>query len=146
MEFAELVGKVLVSIKVNDAKDQIWFVDDQGKEYSMHHYQDCCETVEIESIVGDLNDLLNTPVLKAEEAESNDTPDGALLGYEPESATWTFYKLATIKGYVDIRWFGSSNGYYSESVSFVEVEKKNPKEDWKRAQLLEAISTYKFIQ
>jgi len=146
MEFAELVGKVFVSIEVNDNKDEISFVDDQGKKYLMYHSQDCCETVEIESIVGDLTDLLCVPILKAEEATSDETPDGALLDYEPESQTWTFYKLATIKGYVDIRWFGSSNGYYSEGVSFTEIVKKEPKDDWKRAQLLEAISTYKFIQ
>ena len=146
MEFAELVGKVFVRIEVNADKDMIHFEDDQGKVYRMHHDQDCCETVEIESIVGDLEDLLNTPILKAEEAESNDTPDNALMGPSGESDTWTFYKLATIKGYVDIRWYGTSNGYYSESVSFIEIVKKEPKDDWKRTQLLEAISTYKFIQ
>jgi hypothetical protein len=117
----QLVGKTLTGIIHEDEnyEDRLFFRDSDGNVYIMCHHQDCCETVSIEDIYGDFDDLLNTPILVAEERTSRLGDDGfeAKCEYE-ESATWTFYTLRTIKGTVDIRWYGSSNGYYSESVDF----------------------------
>lgn len=109
----ELVGKTLTGIEKID-NDKLLFTTDKGAIYRMFHEQDCCEIVEIEEIIGDLDDLVGTPIGFAEAASgSNET------GKYGDTSTWTFYKLATVKGHVTLRWLGSSNGYYSESVEFV---------------------------
>jgi len=113
------IGKTFTKVFVKNewdktGNDAILFY--QGKElvYALSHWQGCCESVYIESIVGSLKELQNTPILLAEEvsSESKDTADG--------HATWTFYKFGTIKGYVDIRFFGESNGYYAEEASIID--------------------------
>ena len=114
--FADMLGRVCTAIIGDEGSDElVFFFDLDGWKMTMYHEPDCCEAVEIEDIVGDLNALLLTPILKAEVVESGDPPPPA--GRDPDSYIWTFYKLATAKGYVDIRWFGESNGYYSEVVS-----------------------------
>ena len=120
VEFSELLGKVFKSIKASD--DQIDFITEDDVTYQMYHSQDCCESVYIESIVGDLQDLVGNEILLAEEVTSHENPEwyDATNKYQ-DSFTWTFYKLATRKGYVDIRWYGESNGYYSESVDLYKV-------------------------
>jgi hypothetical protein len=113
-----LKGKTLAKVEQH-GDDRILFYCDDGTTYVMYHPQDCCENVSIESIAGDLQDLVGNPILLAEEATSSENPVNApVKEYSDESFTWTFYKLATIKGYVDIRWYGSFNGYHSESVYF----------------------------
>jgi hypothetical protein len=136
LEFNTLLGKVFTKVYMcsNNGDDEIHFETDDGEHYKLYHSQDCCESVNVEDIVGDLEDLVGNPILVAEEVSSSgrDDYDGTKeesdLGpppereYHAESYTWTFYKLATIKGYVDIRWFGSSNGYYSESVDLAKLK------------------------
>ena len=96
------------------------FTRQDGKRFAFYHEQDCCETVEIEDIVGDLSDLVGVPLLVAEEVTSYEGPQ-RIDNDSHESETWTFYKFSTIKGDVTVRWYGSSNGYYSESVDFSEI-------------------------
>jgi hypothetical protein len=124
----DLLDKTLKSVKIMNygddySEDQvIEFITEDGDTYNMYHDQDCCESVTIDDINGDLQDLVGSPILIAEEAVSpNQTPEGIERDWHDDSYTWTFYKLATIKGFVDIRWYGSSNGYYSERISFDKV-------------------------
>ncbi|WNV09992.1 hypothetical protein [Tardiphaga sp. 709] len=117
MDFSTLQGKTLTKVE-QIGEDVLRFECEGGEAYQLYHNQDCCETVVIDDISGDLQDLVGSPILLAEEATSEDDPPGYKHEYQPESQTWTFYKLRTIKGSVDIRWHGSSNGYYSESVYF----------------------------
>jgi hypothetical protein len=116
--FSTLIGHTLVKVEGAEAgSGEIIFTSgSNGSKFKMYHRQDCCEGVSIESITGDITDLLDTPILVAEETSRDATSEET-----SESGTWTFYKLATVKGWVDIRWLGTSNGYYSESVSFEEI-------------------------
>ena len=122
MNVTELVGKTLVKVEqVGD--EQIVFTAVGGQQYRLFHEQSCCESVTIESVAGDLTDLVGAPILMAEEATSDKNPDGVETDIWG-TCTWTFYKFATRRGYVDVRWYGESNGYYSESVDFEEIEEE----------------------
>ena len=94
----------------------ILFVENNGNRFVMLKEADFCCTGEIKDIVGDLTDLVNTPILGAE-----CVTEIAQKNEDYDSATWTFYKLKTIKGYVTISWFFYSNGYYSEEVSIIPI-------------------------
>jgi len=115
-----LEGKYLRDVIVGG--DYIVFETDDGETYRMEHFQDCCESVYIESISGDVKDLIGARINLAQEVsdEAYEAEKSPPTEYY-ESYTWTFYKLATYKGYVDIRWYGESNGYYSERVDFYKV-------------------------
>jgi len=98
---------------VIDGDEQLVFSTDAGYKVIFYHDQDCCEHVYIEDICGDLNDLVGEPLIVARSSCNH-------VHHEEEengSITWTFYTFRTVKGTVDVRWFGTSNGYYSERVN-----------------------------
>ena len=117
INFEDLVGSTLTNIENSD--NEIVFTLKNGDRYKLYHSQSCCEHVYVEDVIGDLDDLVGSPLTMAEEASNEEEPPTP-SGYH-ESYTWTFYKLATVKGYVTIRWFGSSNGYYSDRVDFTQI-------------------------
>ena len=112
-EIELLLGRIVENIDVKD--EEIVFWCNNNRVFRMFHSQDCCESVSVEEVIGDINDLIGSPVVMAEERTQDDPnpSDG--------SGTWTFYEIGTAKGTVTIRWYGGSNGYYSETVTFAEV-------------------------
>ena len=112
----ELIGKTLTSVCRDTNRygdDGLLFTCDDGSQYWMGHYQDCCEYVYLADQNEHWFDLIGSPILVAEERSSDpDKPN------EYEDEEWTFYTFRTVTGSVDLRWIGTSNGYYSTSVSF----------------------------
>jgi hypothetical protein len=118
---APLIGKTFTKVHSYgefDCNPCITFEVNDEIEYILGKRQDCCESFYLDEVHGDLSDLENTPIIQAEESTGS-------IPTASESGTWTFYKLATIKGHVTIRFGGESNGYYSEAASLYSKEKQN---------------------
>jgi hypothetical protein len=114
---SSLIGKTITSIDGMVAgSDVVGFTCSDGSVFQMYHDQYCCESVDLNDVEGDVTDLIGSPVVVAEEVNSDDVPppDNECV----ESYTWRFYRLATAKGFVVLRWLGESNGWYSEGVDF----------------------------
>lgn len=122
MEVKDMTGLIMTSVeRYND--DVIRFLCEDGRKFVLYHEQDCCESVVLDDVCGDLSDLVGVPLLLSEAVSSE--PPKVERDWEPESETWTFYKFSTVKGDVTLRWHGESNGYYSESVDFARA-----RDDW----------------
>lgn len=120
----KMVGKTPISIDVF-SDEEIKFVFSDGSICKFGHIQDCCESVFVKDISGDWDDLLNTPIIVAEER----IEDYSEKDYSPrhdDSCTATFYTFRSIKGTVDVQWLGESNGYYSENVDIFWYDQPKP--------------------
>lgn len=119
IDISDLVGKKIMNVEGEVGSGEIMFVTDKQEVYKMLHYQDCCESVYVESIDGDLKSLIGNVVLTAEEVSNDVEYENTIDESGFDSFTWTFYKLSSAGGYITIRWLGESNGYYSEGVDFI---------------------------
>ena len=117
-EIEELVGRVLIRVDgLREGSDRVEFFCLDGARYVMSHSQSCCESVDLHEIHGDVTDV-HGYVTEAYEASSEGRT--AVHDYT-EDYEWTFYTISTRHGAVTLRWYGTSNGYYSTSVDFERV-------------------------
>lgn len=117
--FEEMIGRTFTTVTGAKGGEAMQLLDDAGKGFRFYHSQDCCESVTIDDIVGDLTDLVGSPIVEAVEVstEGEPKPEYADDSHDShDSHTWTFYRFATVRGTVTVKWLGTSNGYYSESV------------------------------
>jgi len=108
MGFEQLNGETIIKFVTND--DEM-IIETKDKIFTMYspdvRYGNDVD-VWLEDVCGDLSDVMDSPILFAEEVSNKDTLT---------DKTWTFYKLSTIKGSVTLRFCGRSNGYYCERLS-----------------------------
>lgn len=75
--FENLRGKVLTKVTgLEEGSDVVTFEAEDGSVYEMYHEQDCCESVSIEDVCGDVDDLIGSEILLAEEVVSDEWPEG----------------------------------------------------------------------
>jgi hypothetical protein len=120
--FETLNGLVLEKLEESKDRDEVR-ITASGREFLMKHDQDCCESVRVESIKGDISRALGETIIDATENSNSGEGEGAepKLDEWDESWTWTYYTIRTQSETIVIRWYGTSNGYYSERVDFYEV-------------------------
>jgi len=118
--YREAIGWTVTEVEQHSAEDGVTFKIRKGEETGkirMFHSQDCCEQVYLEEVIGgELSDLVGEEIMVFEKTSSEGEPPPNRDGYEPDSYTWTFYKIRTNRLTLTLRWLGTSNGYYSEDV------------------------------
>lgn len=119
---AAMVGRKVANVtQIDDSYygDVVQFEFADGSVAKMYHAPECCEYVYLEDVCGDFADLIGYELLVAETRESDGKQDPAVPSETEsvESFTWTFYTFRSNRGTVDLRWYGYSNGYYSEEVT-----------------------------
>lgn len=127
-KFSDLLGKEVTRLEISGDEVLIGVAEEKGggfyeRLFMLYHEQDCCESVTVDDVVGDVDDIVGEVLTMAEESTNSDEPG---RDYYEESYTWTYYRFATARGYLTVKFYGASNGYYSESVHFREVVTYGP--------------------
>ena len=112
-QFSDLSGQTIVNIQGDKGDEFAVLTLADGRQMGMAHIQDCCESVTLESIRGDIEMVVGHEIEYAAETSGSAEP---ALSFLDDSHTWTYYYIRTEGGSIVIRWYGTSNRYYSENV------------------------------
>lgn len=106
----QFYGKLITRVDgLHEGSDEVVITFEDDSSFHMWHSQDCCESVSI----SDIDSAGNLEYAVWHDCEVSSKQGNSDWGDEE----WTFYTIKTSKGYVWVRWYGESNGYYSTSVS-----------------------------
>ena len=116
-EVNDIIGKRVLAVNgLKKGSEAVDFLLSDGSIFEMAYHQDCCASCDILDLDCEPADFIDQEILHAEEVSNEIDPEPE--GRGDESHTWTFVKFTTPKGHFMVRWYGESNGYYSESPSF----------------------------
>lgn len=105
-----LLGQTFSKVHVSD--DAVHFYIEGKLKFKMCHVQECCESVYLGDITGDLDDLVGSPILDAKETYS----------YSKEVGECYFYDIRTLKGSVTFRFMHEYAAMYSSKASLIFVK------------------------
>lgn len=122
MEIQDLVGKKVLSAKINSTNDIVALDTDKGTLY-LSWYGDCCAHCFLANVSG-VDALIGSTILEAQNTDwtyvKRNEDD-----YDVTETMGT--KLKTTKGYVDFESRVEHNGYYGGSL---EVSEKGPNDQY----------------
>lgn len=114
MKFADLIGRTVTAVDVEKGEHFLRFITDAGPVVLVTD-GDCCSETWFADITG-FDALIGSPVLAVEEPDMPALPDGDKRSRQEFDQQYGI-KITTAKGYCDIVYRNSSNGYYGGGCS-----------------------------
>ena len=115
--YTEFSGKTIQEIRgCKKHSDEVTIMFTDGSCLKFYHRQDCCETVELEDCDIIPEWLIDSKIISIEERISRSGEGVKPLNSCAASYTWSFYVIKTSSSTLVLRWYGESNGWYSETV------------------------------
>ena len=122
----DLIGKTVKVISIDNDELDITVTDgEKDYRYGIRHFQDCCESVSLDSVDGNIHNMIGKKITDAYSMISD-------LPYEEYSGSGTrsVYRIVAEDDYLWLEWRGRSNGYYGEGVTFFQYDDDGSYSRW----------------